>query len=566
MPKPSQSALEKITEPAHIPAIGYAYVDGKDPSNNNSFSYGKINAQPSDPANNEVGDETRFPASSLSKIVFTYLVLKLVDKGRIGLDDKLHLILPYKRLMVDDKYPDEDTRTNAEELTVRHVLSHTSGLPNVGSDSSSTLKFNSKPDEKYEYSGEAILYLQDVIEKKMGKDLETLALEYVFGPEPKGLDMKRSTFLPQAEDDTNVVLVHTELGKSMTIDESLAPFKDDESPPASAEGSLLTTADNFSKFMAAWLDMMDDDTFKQAFEPPEGTRIPTYAEKDESPVCGLGWHLYRDEDGKLIAYQYGENTNTRSFVAINVTDKKGAVFFTNCEHGMSIANQIFSSADLAPIGKTKKLFKSMPRHPQSDEPGWEETLAGKLAEDQAKNQDDFEKARGYFKKAAELSPEDESKKQRLKWFDEVHPSTPEKRAFEKPLETFVGVYTNPYGDRCEISINDGGLVYEQSGIETKLVRISETKFLPEKDQSFKISINGEQMIRKKVSGEKYNLSNQSLPKSQEQTSSYADISSSLGHQPAHQGQTKHSDTPVASSDKKELGAKRPIGNEQEKTG
>ncbi|QBR84774.1 class A beta-lactamase-related serine hydrolase [Legionella israelensis] len=558
MPKPTKDALEKITGSAHIPAIGYAYVDVNHSSDNTTITYGKKNAESTKPDINEVNDETRFPASSLSKIVFTYLVLRLVKEGHIRLDEKLYKELPYERLMDHGKYPDKSTQKNAERLTVRHVLSHTSGLPNVGSAPSSRLKFNSEPGGKYEYSGEAILYLQKFVEKKMKMDLQTLAQKYLFDPPPTGLDMTRSTFLPHSGLDTNIVSVHSELGKSMSIEESLAPFKDDTSPITSAVGTLLTTADDFSKFLTAWLEMLDDQDFKKAFEPPKDKEIPTFDRKDDSQVCGLGWHLYRDKEGKLIAYQYGENTNTRSFVAINVSEKKGAAFFTNCEHGMSIANQIFSSTDLAPIGKTKKLFKSMSRHPQSDEPGWKETLAGKLAEDQG----NIQKAKFYFTQALFASNHQESKKQRLKWFNEAHSST--QREFKTPLATFKGVYTNRFGDRCEISIKEGRLVYEQSGCEIKLVRTSETDFLPEKDQSFKISIKGKQMTRTTVAGEVYNLSDESLAKSQEQTSSYAAISSSLAYPPAHKTQTKHSDTPVASSDKKELGAKNPIENEQEK--
>jgi len=50
MPKPTKDALEKITEPAHIPAIGYAYVDANHTSENTSITYGKKNAQPTKPA------------------------------------------------------------------------------------------------------------------------------------------------------------------------------------------------------------------------------------------------------------------------------------------------------------------------------------------------------------------------------------------------------------------------------------------------------------------------------------------------------------------------------------
>jgi hypothetical protein len=618
MTKPTKDALEKITKPAHIPAIGYAYVDANHTSDNTSITYGKKNDQPTKPVtNNEVNDETRFPAASLSKIAFTYLVLRLAQEGHISLDEELHRELPFERLMEHGQYPDTTTQEYAEKLTIRHVLSHTSGLPNVGSDSSKPLNFNSEPGTEYEYSGEAILYLQKFIEKKSKMDLQTLAQKYLFDPEPKGydlamisitsfdeldtskldkkpylikddqgkyqiwgykenkwqltdisnleidfewnadqtvfispedeifntldkghpqskgLDMTRSTFLPPSDLDTNIVSVHSELGKSMSIEESLAPFKDDKSPATSAVGTLLTTAADFSKFMSAWLKLIEDKDFKQAFEPPKDKKIPTFDEKDDTPpVCGLGWHLYKDDNGKLIAYQYGENTKMRAFVAINVTDKKGAAFFTNCEHGMSIANQIFSSPDLAPIGKTKKLFqsKSMSHHSQIDEPGWQETFEGVRAEDKAKDPEGIETARKYFEAAVVASPKDESKKLRLQWFNAVHPSEPEENEFTLKLETFVNVYENPFKERIEIGIKDDALIYKKFDQEIKLKRISENEFVPEKDQSFKLTINNNQVTIDFLSGDPKYVFEQSLPESYVKESFLAAVEKLKNHQ------------------------------------
>ncbi len=554
MPKPSTPALQKITERAHIPAIGYAYVESKDESKqefeSTVITVGKKNAQ----ATNALDGLTRFPASSLSKIVFTYLVLQLVEAGKIRLDEPLHNILPYERFKVNGEYPEK-----AKQLTAEHVLSHTTGLPNLGPDLSSPLSFaKSNLGEGYSYSGEAFLYLQKVIEKKLGKDLETLAQEHVFVP----LRMNRSTFLPQREEDSNVVALHSELGKPASIYESLPQLKYDlelmsslselsqaekgkiylsenprkyyvkgmsrtafvtpeidlanlatklnnpsfrsdilamaskvgHTPHLNAAGSLLTTAHDFSKFMTAWLKNMDNPVFKQAFEAKNTYSI--------GKTCGLGWHIYRyksdDKKDKIIAYQYGENHNTRAFIAINVTEKKGAAFFTNSENGMSIANQVLSSPDLAPIGSTHLLFKHMPRYSQIDEPGWQETLEGKIAEEKiVEDRGKIEEARGCFKKAFELAREDKSKQRRFEWFNLVHSATQEK-IVPPSLKRFEGKYKNPYGDEVEIFIKDNSLTYKQFGQETKMVPISNTDFLPEKDQSFKISFNNDQMSKLEI--------------------------------------------------------------------
>jgi CubicO group peptidase (beta-lactamase class C family) len=548
-----KNPLQKIIESAHIPAVGYAYVEPTEESKqefeSTSITFGKKTAQSTD----AVDGHTRFPASSLSKIVFTYLVLQLVKAGKIALDEPLHKILQYERFKVDGKYPKK-----AEELTAQDVLSHTTGLPNLGSgsDLTSTLSFaESKLGEEYSYSGEAFLYLQKVVEKKMEKDLETLAQEYVFKP----LGMDDSTFLPQPEEAYNIVAVYTELGKRVSIYESLPHLKYElelmsssfdlskaekgkiylsenprkyyvkgmsglasippeidltnlatklknpsfrsailaitsragHTPHLNAAGSLLTTAHDFSKFMAAWLNNMDDPIFKQAFEPRNAYSI--------GKTCGLGWHIYKNK-GEIIAYQYGENPNTRAFVAINITTKKGAAFFANSKNGESIANQLLNSPAYVPIGDLQEVFKEL-RYSQSDQPGWQETLEGKIAEDQATSEVEFEKAKNFFEKALKLAPEDKSKQLRLEWFTVVH----QQKIVTASLKTFEGKYKNPYNDEVEIFIHDNSLIYKQLGQETKLVQISETDFLPEKDQSFTISFKNDQMSKLVIQGDEYTL-------------------------------------------------------------
>lgn len=497
MPTPAyKTTLEKMIESAHVPAVSYACVlpnEDKTAFTPISITVGKKDA--SETA--AVDKDTRFPASSLSKIVFTYLILQLVEKDIIELDTPLYDILgkdkkfEYERLKENGKYPER-----AKRVTARHVLSHTTGLPNTEPNSSATPTFVSglKLGEDYLYSGEAFLFLQEAIEAKTGKDLETLAHEYVFGP--SALGMTRSTFLPQPDDDTNIVKVHSEQGQPTSINAGSSELN-----VANAAGSLLTTADDFSKFMAAWLKNMDNPTFQQAFQPTSADDFTTRGTR----TCGLGWHIYKNKD-EVIAYQYGENFNTRSLMAINVNDKKGAVFFTNSINGSSIANQMFNSPALPLIGNLQDVYKDL-KYSQRDEPGSQEMNEGNNAEEQgyvAKEQGNFEEAeqhfeiaRRCFKKAIELSPEDKSKQNRSKWFDEVHQPT---QVFTTSLKTFEGEYTNTFGDEIGIYSIDGGLIYNQFGRETKLVRVSETDFLPEKNQSFKINISGDKMSISYVHG------------------------------------------------------------------
>lgn len=106
-----------------------------------------------------------------------------------------------------------------------------------------------------------------------------------------------------------------------------------------------------------------------------------------------------------------------------------------------------------------------------------------------------------------------------------------------------------------IYIRDGGLIYREFDQEIKLVRISETDFLPEKDQSFKISFYKNQMHILFINGREKILV--SLEKSKEQTSSYATIANSLGGQFAPP-EKEYKDDTLEQDDKK------PVEKEQDR--
>ena len=69
-----------------------------------------------------VNDNTVFEAASLTKPVFAYAVLKLIDNGKLDLDTPLVKYLPGRYDVGDDP--------RLDQITARHVLSHTTGFPN----------------------------------------------------------------------------------------------------------------------------------------------------------------------------------------------------------------------------------------------------------------------------------------------------------------------------------------------------------------------------------------------------------------------------------------------------
>ena len=126
--------------------------------------------------------ETLFEVASNSKVVTAYIALRLVDQGLLSLDEPLNAYLSEPWL------PPSEYR---DAITLRHVLSHSSGLDH------GTLSRDSlfAPGSGYSYSAVGFQYLQVVIEEVTGQSLEDVAQEMVFTP----LGMSSGSFLNRPE-------------------------------------------------------------------------------------------------------------------------------------------------------------------------------------------------------------------------------------------------------------------------------------------------------------------------------------------------------------------------------
>ncbi|MEM9939628.1 MAG: serine hydrolase domain-containing protein [Pseudomonadota bacterium] len=163
-----RAAMEKH----QVPGVGIAVVD------DGEFiwqgNYGVENIE----TGKVVDNETLFQAASLTKPLFGYVVLRLIDDGKIDLEERL----------VDTVRPADlaDTEWN-DQITVQNVLMHQTGLPNwrPSEDETALLEAAYEPGTAYSYSGEAFFWLQQVCEKKTGLGLHELVHQYLL--EPAGL-------------------------------------------------------------------------------------------------------------------------------------------------------------------------------------------------------------------------------------------------------------------------------------------------------------------------------------------------------------------------------------------
>ena len=198
------------------------------------------------PAGKPLQTNTEIYGASLSKAVFSILVMKLVEQSVLDLDKPLqdYVKTPLwqnKGVSWHENLGDLQSDPRHRRITARMSMSHTTGLPGWRwFEPDQKLRIHFEPGEKFSYSGEGMTFLQIVIEKITGKPLEQLMQELVFGP--YGMTMSSYTWQPRFEADYAVG--HASSGK---------PYPKDKDNAPRAPSTLETTTDDYAKFMAAVL-------------------------------------------------------------------------------------------------------------------------------------------------------------------------------------------------------------------------------------------------------------------------------------------------------------------------
>jgi CubicO group peptidase (beta-lactamase class C family) len=175
--------------------------------------------------------------ASLTKATFAYMVMQLVDEGRVDLDHPIAAYLP-KPLPDYPQYADLAGDARWRKLTLRILLDHTSGFANFRwIDPDEKLRFHNDPGARFGYSGEGINLAQFVLEKGLGLDVGAEMQRRVFDR----FGMTRTSLLWR--DD-----FAADLAQGYTIDGKLQEH--DRRSHLRAAGSMDTTVSDWSAFLA----------------------------------------------------------------------------------------------------------------------------------------------------------------------------------------------------------------------------------------------------------------------------------------------------------------------------
>jgi CubicO group peptidase (beta-lactamase class C family) len=315
----SQAAdLEQLLKDGRVPALSFAVIrDGKIVE---TKALGVRDTTTGIP----VDENTIFEAASLSKPVFAYAILQLVDAGVLSLDTRLSMYVP--------DYVKDDPR--AASITVRNVLSQTSGLPNWRG-KTNPLKTYFQPGERFSYSGEGFVWLQRVVEAATGESLKSVMGRLVFDP----LEMRQSSYIWRADFETNYARPH---------DAQPAPGDKWRPSKPSTASTLHTTAADYAHFLQAVLSgaRLKPDTAKQWLDPQVRLRRRCIEcisndgqDADQHIAWGLGWGLEPDAGS---FFHWGDNGQFKAFVTGSLRDRSAVVVFTNGSNGMTIMPDVIA--------------------------------------------------------------------------------------------------------------------------------------------------------------------------------------------------------------------------------
>src|SRR5262245_14211123 len=305
--------IPRLMKEADIPGMAIVVIRGGKISWHGNF--GVKNTKTERP----VDDNTVFEAASLSKPVFAYAVLRLVEQGRIGLDVPLTTYL-------SKPYIENDPRL--KKITARVVLSHRTGFPNWRGDGN-PLTIHFTPGERFSYSGEGFVYLQRAVEQIEGKPLNDVMSALVFTTR----GMTSSSYVWRPDCDERTATGHDSDGAPQDL------WKPKE---AGAASTLNTTAHDYALFVAAVVNGVGlrPATFREMETPqiavnPECTNCTEKEPKELSTniFWGLGWGIQKN--GKDVSlWHWGDNGSFKCFVVADPARKSGVMMFTNSENGL----------------------------------------------------------------------------------------------------------------------------------------------------------------------------------------------------------------------------------------
>ncbi len=330
---PAPSASDQARFAALDKIVQDAIANGNTPGavllvgHNGAFVYRKAFGRFTAAANAEaMAPETIFDLGALTEVVATTTcVMRLEQLGQIKLNDPVA------------KYIPDFAQNGKEDITIRMLLTHYSGLPadldlkeswngtEEGYNRVNAAKLVNAPGSTFMYSDVGFVVLGELVQKVSGMALDQYAQAYVFGP----LGMSNTRFNPPQAWMSRIAPTQRDEHSGITLRGTVHDPTARQMNGVAGDAGLFSTADDLAKFAQAMLNggapVLSPLSVEKMTTPQQPANMPS--------VRGLGWDVdspFSSNRGELLPVgSFGHTGFTGTSLWIDPTTNTYIVLLTN---------------------------------------------------------------------------------------------------------------------------------------------------------------------------------------------------------------------------------------------
>lgn len=280
---------------------------------------------------NPVTPRSLFRIASNSKTYTATAIMQLRDEGKLRLDDPIEKYLP--GFSIGNPYPD------APEITIFHLLTHTSGLPReAGFPYWTDRKFPTMkqileklpdqemiypPGTRYKYSNLGMALLGQVVASVSGVPYEQYITEQIFQP----LGMDHSSVFPGEKDKKELVTPYSRSFPDGS--RRVMPFTDAQGLAPAA--NITSNIEDLARFVSLQFRAgpKGGNQILNGYTLAEMHRIH-WLNKNWTSGYGLGFRVWKDDDNTVVGHG-GWVAGNRSQISFIPDKKIGVVILTNAD-------------------------------------------------------------------------------------------------------------------------------------------------------------------------------------------------------------------------------------------
>lgn len=281
------------------------------------------------PRREQMTVDTIFDMASLTKVMATTgCVMKLFEQGKIKLADPVARYIP------------EFGQNGKQDVTVRDLLTHYSGLPpdlelkpywtglEEGYRRANAERLIAPPGSQFRYSDVNFIVLGELVQRLSGEPLDRYAEEQIFRP----LEMQHTRYLPPAS--WREVIAPTEIDERTgqmlrgTVHDPTAQMMGG----VAGHAGVFSTADDLAKLAQALLDNNGRVWSSLTVDKMTTPQQP----RNQVEVRGLGWDIdspFATNRGELLPVgSFGHSGFTGTSLWIDPTTNTYVILLTNAVH------------------------------------------------------------------------------------------------------------------------------------------------------------------------------------------------------------------------------------------